>query len=223
MTEALSCIEKVTGTGDVKATIIILHGLGADGNDFVPFTSELNLTSVGNVRYLFPSAPTRPVTINGGYVMRAWYDILGADLQRREDEAGLRVSQQQITALIDREVARGVPANRIILGGFSQGCAMTFQVGLRYKERLGGLLAMSGYVPLLASLDTERSDANRLTPIFMAHGQADAVITIGRARSSHEALKALSYDVQWHEYPMAHSVAMEEIEDINAWLLKVLD
>jgi phospholipase/carboxylesterase len=222
MTEALSSIEKVTGTGDVKATIIILHGLGADGNDFVPFTSELNLQAIGNVRFIFPSAPTRPVTINGGYVMRAWYDILGADLQRREDEAGLRVSQQQITALIDREVARGVPAHRIILGGFSQGCAMTFQVGLRYKDRLGGLLAMSGYVPLLGGVDAERSDANRLTPIFMAHGQADAVITISRARASHEALKVMGYDVQWREYPMAHSVAMEEIEDISAWLLKVL-
>jgi phospholipase/carboxylesterase len=217
----LQTIERQTGA-DPKATIIILHGLGADGNDFVPFTSELDLAAVGPVRFVFPHAPTRPVTINGGYVMRAWYDILGADLVKREDERGLRESQAQIAALIDREVARGMPANRIVLGGFSQGCAMTLQTGLRYPQRLAGLLGMSGYLPLADTLDAERSDANRLAPVFMAHGQYDDIIPIARATRSRDALHALGYDVEWHAYPMPHSVVMEEIADISRWLVKVL-
>jgi phospholipase/carboxylesterase len=217
----LQLIERQTGP-DPKATIIILHGLGADGNDFVPFTSELDLSSLGPVRFVFPHAPTRPVTINGGVVMRAWYDILGVDLVKREDERGLRESQVQIAALLDREIARGMPANRIVLGGFSQGCAMTLQTGLRYPQRLAGLLGMSGYVPLLDSLEAERSDANRLVPIFMAHGQFDDIIPIARATRSRDALHAQGYDVQWRDYPIPHSVAMEEIADINRWLVKVL-
>jgi phospholipase/carboxylesterase len=217
----LQIIERQTGP-DPKATIIILHGLGADGNDFVPFTSELDLAAVGAVRFVFPHAPTRPVTINGGYVMRAWYDILGVDLVKREDERGLRESQAQIAALIDREVARGMPASRIVLGGFSQGCAMTLQTGLRYPQRLAGLLGMSGYLPLADTLDAERSDANRLAPVFMAHGQFDDIIPIARATRSRDALHALGYDVEWHDYPMPHSVVMEEIADISRWLVKVL-
>jgi phospholipase/carboxylesterase len=220
-TAPLQLIERSTGDNP-KATIIILHGLGADGNDFVPFTTELDLGAVGPVRFIFPNAPTRPVTINGGYVMRAWYDILGVDLQRREDEAGLRESQSQITALLDREIERGMPAHRIVLGGFSQGCAMTLQTGLRYKHRLGGLLGMSGYLPLAASTAAERSDANQLVPIFMAHGQQDDIIPIARATTTRDTLKAMGYDVQWHDYAMPHSVVMEEIADINRWLLKVL-
>ncbi len=217
----LQVIERQTGA-DPKATIIILHGLGADGNDFVPFTSELDLSAVGPVRFVFPHAPTRPVTINGGHVMRAWYDILGVDLVKREDEQGLRESQAQITALIDREVGRGMPANRIVLGGFSQGCAMTLQTGLRYPQRLAGLLGMSGYLPLGNTLEAERSDANRLVPVFMAHGQFDDIIPIARATRSRDALHALGYDVEWHDYPMPHSVVMDEIADIGRWLVKVL-
>ncbi len=220
-TTDLQIIERQTGA-DPKATVIILHGLGADGNDFVPFTSELDLSAIGPVRFVFPHAPTRPVTINGGYVMRAWYDILGVDLVKREDEEGLRESQAQIAALIDREVARGMPANRIVLGGFSQGCAMTLQTGLRYPQRLGGLLGMSGYLPLASSLEAERSDANRLAPVFMAHGQFDDIIPITRATGSRDALHKLGYDVEWHDYPMPHSVVMEEITDISRWLVKVL-
>ncbi len=220
-TNPLQLIERSTGENP-KATVIILHGLGADGNDFVPFTTELDLSAIGPVRFIFPNAPTRPVTINGGYVMRAWYDILGTDLQKREDETGLRASQSQITALLDREVERGMPAHRIVLGGFSQGCAMTLQTGLRYKHRLGGLLGMSGYLPLAASIAAERSDGNQLVPIFMAHGQQDDIIPIARATTTRDTLKALGYDVQWHDYPMPHSVVMEEIADINRWLLKVL-
>ena len=204
------------------ASIIILHGLGADGNDFVPIAQELDLASVGPVRFVFPSAPTRPVTINGGYVMRAWYDILGTEVARREDEAGLRESQALIEALIADERARGMAANRIVLAGFSQGCAMTFMAGLRHGERLGGLLGMSGYLPLAELTATERSAANAGVPIFQAHGSADPMITMARATASRDALVALGYPVEWHAYPMPHSVCPQEIVDMNRWLLRVL-
>jgi len=204
------------------ASIIILHGLGADGNDFVPIAQELDLASVGPVRFVFPSAPTRPVTINGGYLMRAWYDILGTEVARREDEAGLRASQAQIEALIANERARGVKANRIVLAGFSQGCAMTFMAGLRHGERLAGLLGMSGYLPLADLTATERSAANADVPIFQAHGSADPMITMARATASRDALIALGYPVEWHAYPMPHSVCPQEIVDMNRWLLRVL-
>jgi phospholipase/carboxylesterase len=204
------------------ASIIILHGLGADGNDFLPIAQELDLASVGPVRFVFPSAPSRPVTINGGYVMRAWYDILGTDLARREDEAGLRESQGLIEALIVKERARGIAANRIVLAGFSQGCAMTFMAGLRHAERLGGLLGMSGYLPLADLTATERSAANVGVPIFQAHGSADPMITMARATASRDALVALGYPLEWHAYPMPHSVCPQEIVDMNHWLLRVL-
>ena len=217
----LETIEHETGP-DPRASIIILHGLGADGNDFVPIAQELDLASVGPVRFVFPSAPTRPVTINGGYLMRAWYDILGTEVARREDEAGLRASQAQIEALIANERARGVKANRIVLAGFSQGCAMTFMAGLRHGERLAGLLGMSGYLPLADLTATERSAANADVPIFQAHGSADPMITMARATASRDALIALGYPVEWHAYPMPHSVCPQEIVDMNRWLLRVL-
>jgi len=204
------------------AAIIVLHGLGADGNDFVPIARELDLASVGPVRFVFPSAPTRPVTINGGYVMRAWYDILGTEVAKREDEAGLRESQALIEGLIANERARGVAANRIVLAGFSQGCAMTLMVGLRHDERLAGLLGMSGYLPLTDLTATERSAANAGVPIFQAHGSADPMITMARASASRDALVALGYPVEWHAYPMPHSVCPQEIVDMNRWLLRVL-
>lgn len=218
---SLEVLEQCTGDQPV-ASIIILHGLGASCEDFVPFVREFDLARVGAVRFLFPNAPERPVTINGGYVMRAWYDILGADLQRREDEAGLRESQALVAALIDREVARGMPAHRIVLGGFSQGCAMTLQTGLRYPQRLAGLLGMSGYLPLAETLQAERHAANASTPIFLAHGQHDDIIPLSRAAASRHQLQALGYEVQWHQYPMPHTVAIEEVADINHWLLNVL-
>ena len=204
------------------ASIIILHGLGADGNDFVPVAQELDLTSVGPVRFVFPHGPTRPVTLNGGYVMRAWYDILGLDGAQREDEAGLRASQALVEALIAKERARSIKANRIVLAGFSQGCAMVLMAGLRHGERLAGLLGMSGYLPLAAQTATERSAANAGVPIFQAHGTADTVIQIARATQSRDALLALGYPVEWHAYPMPHSVCAQEIADMNRWLLKVL-
>ena len=204
------------------ASIIILHGLGADGRDFVPVAQELDLTSVGPVRFVFPSAPTRPVTINGGYVMRAWYDILGTGAPRREDEAGLRESQAAIDALIERERERGIEASRIVLAGFSQGCALAFMTGLRHGERLAGLLGMSGYLPLAELTAAERSAANAAVPIFQAHGSADPMITMARATASRDALVALGYPVEWHAYPRPHSVCPQEIADMNRWLLRVL-
>jgi phospholipase/carboxylesterase len=204
------------------AAIVVLHGLGADGNDFVPIARELRLGAVGPVRFVFPHAPVRPVTINNGLRMRAWYDILGAELVRREDEAGLRSSLAQVEALLEREKVRGVPASRIVLAGFSQGCAMALLAGLRHRERLAGIAGLSGYLPLAASTAAERSDANALAPIFMAHGSHDNVVVPARGRDSCELLRKLGYTVEWHEYPMAHSVCQEELADLERWLLRVL-
>jgi phospholipase/carboxylesterase len=218
---ALQVIEAQTGDNPT-ATILIMHGLGADGRDFMPVAEQMDLSSVGPVRFLFPSAPTMPVTINGGYVMPAWYDILGTDLVRREDEGGLRQSQAAIDALVDNEIARGVAANRIVVAGFSQGCAMALMTGLRFKQRLGGIAALSGYLPLAATTAAERAAVNADLPIFMAHGTRDPVVPIARAEASREALQALGYRVDWHPYPMEHSVCPQEIVDLQAWLLRVL-
>jgi phospholipase/carboxylesterase len=217
----LETIDRETGV-DPRASVIVLHGLGADGNDFVPVARELDLSAAGPVRFVFPHAPVIPVTINGGYEMRAWYDILGADLVRREDEAGLRKSLGAVEALIAREKSRGVPASRIVLAGFSQGCAMALLTGVRHAERLGGIVGLSGYLPLAASTAAERHPANDGTPVFLAHGRADPVVPIDRAIASRDALQALGHPVEWHEYPMAHSVCAEEIGDLNRWLLAVV-
>jgi phospholipase/carboxylesterase len=218
MTTNLQSIETETAPNPT-ASVIILHGLGADGNDFVPVASELDLRAIGPVRFVFPHAPTRPVTINGGYVMRAWYDILGLDSQQREDEAGLRESQSLVEGLIAREKARGVAARRIVLAGFSQGGAMTLMTGLRHDERLAGLVGLSGYLPLAAKAEAERHAANRDVPIFLAHGTQDPIIPIVRARASRDALVAMGHAVDWHEYAMPHSVCAEEIADLERWLL----
>lgn len=212
-----------TETGDKPtATILIMHGLGADGRDFLPVAEQLDLSSVGPVRFLFPSAPSLPVTINGGYVMPAWYDILGTDLVRREDEGGLRQSQATIDALITKEIDRGIAAHRIVVAGFSQGCAMALMTGLRFHQRLGGIAALSGYLPLATTTAAERSAVNAGLPIFMAHGTRDGVVPIARAEASRDALAALGYGVDWHPYPMEHSVCPQEIADLQAWLLRVL-
>jgi Predicted esterase len=204
------------------ASVIWLHGLGADGSDFVPIVRELDLSGCPPIRFIFPTAPTMPVTINGGYVMRAWYDIFAPDLVRREDEPGLRASQAAIETLIAQERARGIPSERILLAGFSQGCAMTLQTGLRHPERLAGLMCLSGYLPLAATIEAERHGANHDTPIFMAHGTMDPVVVLERAVKSRELLTQLGHKVEWHDYPMQHSVCGEEVEDIGAWLTKVL-
>ncbi|MCW5300089.1 alpha/beta hydrolase [Herbaspirillum lusitanum] len=204
------------------AAVIWLHGLGADGNDFVPIVRELDLSGSQAIRFIFPTAPTMPVTINGGYVMRAWYDIFTPDLVRREDEPGLRASQALVEALIAREKARGIPAERIVLAGFSQGCAMTLQTGLRHPEKLAGLMCLSGYLPLAATIAAEAHSVNQTTPVFMAHGRQDPVVVMQRAEQSRNLLNTLGYQIEWHEYQMQHSVCLEEIEDIGHWLGRVL-
>jgi len=225
MSTRLQSIE-VHPEGDAVATVIVLHGLGADGTDFLPFADQIDLSRIGAVRWLLPRAPVRPVTVNNGYRMRAWYDIFEFGAQQsknpREDDAGLRESFAAVQALIEREVARGVPANKIVLGGFSQGCAIALGAGLRYGQRLAGLAGMSGYLPIASTTAAERRDANALTPIFLAHGQHDPVIGLDRAASSRDALKSLGYGVEWHEYPMEHSVSAEEVADLQRFLLKVL-
>lgn len=205
-----------------QIAIIWLHGLGADGNDFVPLVRELDLKGLPGIRFVFPHAKTIPVTINGGYVMRAWYDITGAELTRREDETGLRDSQHDVEALIAREKARGIPASRILLAGFSQGCAMTLQTGLRHPEKLAGMLCLSGYLPLADKVGHERTEESLATPIFMAHGRQDPVVPFLRAQQSRDALKSMGYEVEWHEYQMQHTLCLEEVQDISAWLQKVL-
>ena len=205
-----------------RASVIILHGLGADGTDFLPMADELDLAAVGPVRFLMPRAPVRRVTINGGQPMRAWYDILGVDLVKREDEVGLRDSMQQVGQLIDREVARGVPASRIVLAGFSQGCAVALGAGLRHPERLAGLVGMSGYVPLADTSAAERHAVSQGLPVFLAHGRSDGIVPLARGTAGRDLLQGLGCDVEWHDYPMEHSVCMEEIVALRRWLLKVL-
>lgn len=213
---------EVHGAEPATASIIVLHGLGADGTDFLPFADEIDLGGVGPVRWVFPRAPVRPVTINNGYRMRAWYDIVAADLVRREDEAGLRESAREVLALIEREVQRGVAASRIVLAGFSQGCAVTLLAGLRCPQRLAGLAGMSGYLPLAATTAAEAHPASRDAPIFLAHGRRDGVVAFERGAAARDELQQLGHAVEWHEYPMEHSVCAEEIADLQAWLQRVL-
>ncbi len=222
MTKLLETIQVETASNPT-VSVIWMHGLGADGSDFVPIVLELDLSGCPAIRFIFPHAPTMPVTINNGYVMRAWYDILATDLVRREDESGLRASQAAIEQLIAQEKARGIPANRIVLAGFSQGCAMAIQTGLRHPEKLAGLLCLSGYVPLSGVIASERHPENQNTPIFMAHGRGDPVVPIDRAEMSRDLLQALGYQIEWHEYMMPHSVCEEEIDDIGVWFKRVLD
>jgi phospholipase/carboxylesterase len=217
----LDLIEAESGP-DPTATILILHGLGADGNDFVPIAEELDLESIGPVRFIFPHAPVMPVTINGGYRMRAWYDILGFEEGSPQDEQGLRRSQALVEAILQREQERGMPSDRIVLAGFSQGCAMALLAGLRHPHKLAGIAGLSGYLPLSATTQAERSPANLQTPIFLAHGTHDEVVHLDRGEASRDLLQKLGHRVEWHEYLMGHSVSPLEIEELNAWLVRVL-
>lgn len=216
-----SPIEIETGPAP-RAAVLLMHGLGDEGRSFVPLVQELGpaLEAAGGVRFVFPNAPAMPVTINGGYRMPAWYDILGP--AGPEDEAGLRRSQAAIEALIAAEAGRGIPASRIVLAGFSQGCAMALLTGLRQPERLAGIAGLSGYLPLAALTAAEAHAANRATPIFLAHGTQDDVVPLARAEASRDALRALGYEVQWHSYPMAHSLCREEVDALGAFLARVL-
>lgn len=208
------------------ATVIWMHGLGADGNDFVPIVNEIDLSAIkGGIRFVFPHAPVRAVTINNGHRMRAWYDISFGDLEgntRKADEKGLRESQMQITQLIARENQRGIPANKIVLAGFSQGGAIALQTGLRHPEQLAGVMALSTYLPLAESFAQEATPANAKTAVFMAHGTQDPVVPYAMGSASRARLLQAAYAVDWHEYPMPHSVCLEEISDIGRWLGKVL-
>ncbi|MRW87311.1 carboxylesterase [Pseudoduganella sp. FT26W] len=221
MSQLLQTIEKETGPNPTVA-IIWMHGLGADANDFVPMLHELDLAGLPAIRFIFPNADTMPVTVNGGYVMRAWYDIIATDLGRQEDEAGLRASQVKVEALMARENARGIPNERIILAGFSQGCAMTLQTGLRQKSKLAGMLCLSGYVPIAPKAAAEHTPESLATPIFLVHGRMDPVIAIARATASRDLLVEWGYHVEWHEYAMQHSLCQQEVDDISAWLKRVL-
>jgi phospholipase/carboxylesterase len=214
----MEAIEIQTGSKPA-ASIIWLHGLGADGHDFEPIVPELKLAKP--VRFVFPHAPVRPVTINQGMRMRAWYDILQFG-GGPEDEAGIRASQHLIEELISKEKGQGLPVAKIVVAGFSQGGAVALQTALRYPERLAGVLALSSYLPLAGSLRSERSPANQDIPIFMAHGRYDDVIPLRRAEESRKLLEAAGYHVEWHEYPMPHSVCAEEIADIAAFLARIV-
>jgi phospholipase/carboxylesterase len=220
MAGLLEAIE-IESAKNPTASVIWLHGLGADGNDFAPIIPALQLPKTP-IRFVFPHAPVQPVTINGGMRMRAWYDISDGAI-RREDEAGVRASQGLIEALIAREKERGTAAERLVLAGFSQGGAIALQTGLRHAERIAGIMALSTYLPIADKFPAEAGAANRDVPIFMAHGSYDPVIPLARAEESRAILQSLGYAVEWREYPMQHSVCPEEVTDIGAWLRKVLD
>ena len=225
METILEAIEIETGKNP-GASVIWMHGLGADGNDFVPIVNELKLDGTPAIRFVFPHAPMRPVTIDNGYVMRAWYDVSFGDLEgqsRRADEKGVRESQAHITALIEREARRGVAAEKIVLAGFSQGGAIALQTGLRYPRKLAGVMALSTYLPLAESLPQEAAPANKPTPIFMAHGLYDPLVPLMMGAGSMTLLTGLGYAVEWRQYPMPHSVCPQEIQDIGAWLRRVLN
>lgn len=218
----LEYVERAIGS-EPSNCVIWLHGLGADGYDFEPLVPELDLPAETAVRFIFPHAPRQPVTINGGMVMRAWYDITGTEMIRQEDEAGIRRSAAAIQDLIRKENARGIATGNIILAGFSQGGAIALHTGLRYPESLAGILALSTYLPLSARLEREAQAANQSTPIFMAHGLYDPVIPLILAESSRKRLQQAGYNVEWHTYPMPHAVSPDEIRDISHWFRQRLD
>ncbi|GAB6043900.1 alpha/beta hydrolase [Endothiovibrio diazotrophicus] len=223
MTEPLlPCIE-IEPPSAADAAVIWLHGLGADGHDFAGIVPQLRLPPTAAIRFLFPHAPEMPVTLNNGYVMRAWYDLYSLDLSGGEDEAGIRASAARLEALVAREVARGVAEERVVLAGFSQGGAVALHAGLRHPARLGGVMALSTYLPLRAKAVQERREEGQETPCFVAHGEFDPVIPPQAGRHTAEQLEGWGMGCEFHEYPMDHSVHPQEIEHIRAWLLRVLD
>ena len=210
---------EIPAPGIHRWSVVWLHGLGADGHDFEPIVPELRLPADHGVRFVFPHAPQRAVTINGGMRMRAWYDIASPDLAAGEDEAGIRESAAIVERLLAAERERGIPAGRIVLAGFSQGGAIALHAGLRHAQRLAGIVALSAYLPLAQRLEGELGDANRDTPVFQAHGEQDPVVPLALARASHEHLARLRPAPEWHAYPMPHSVCAQEIDDLRAWLV----
>ena len=219
MADLIEHLELNTGANP-KGTVIWMHGLGADCWDFVPIVKELGVPPDLPLRFIFPQASSRPITINGGQVMPGWYDISMAELERKADETGIRASQLAIDALIEREMSRGISADNIVLAGFSQGGAIALQCALRCKHRLGGVMALSTYLTLADSLGAERTLVNTGIPILMAHGTQDPVVPLSLARTSKATLASHGYQVEWREYPMQHAVCGPEIEDIASWLKK---
>ncbi len=209
-------------TVPARASVIWLHGLGADGHDFVPIVPELGLPDDAGIRFVFPHAPVRPVTLNGGVPMRAWYDILGLTQADRQDSSGIRESEQRVRGYIQRELDVGIPAQKIVLAGFSQGGAVALHTGLRYEQSLAGIMALSTYLPLQDSLAAEAAPANRNAAVLACHGTHDPVLPLAWGEQARDVLQALGCSVSWHSYPMQHQVCMEEIEDIAAWLRKRL-
>jgi len=208
--------------GPVRAAVIWLHGLGADKHDFEPVAAELGLPAELGVRFVFPNAPVRPVTINNGMRMRAWFDIYGFGASLHEDETGIRESEGALRSLVEAQKALGLAARRIVVAGFSQGGAIALQAGLRYPETLAGILALSTYLPLAGAVEAERSAASLSTPLWMAHGSLDMLIPAAFARASRQALEKMGYSVEWREYAMEHSVCLEEVRDIAEWLGRIL-
>lgn len=213
----LASVERETGP-EPRHSVIWLHGLGADGNDFVPIVPDLVDNAWPALRFVFPHAPVQPVSVNGGVPMRAWYDIFGFDARAPQDEAGIRRAIGAVEALIAREHERGVPSERIVLAGFSQGGAIALAAGLRHAQPLAGIVALSTYLPISATLAPERSAANARVPIFWGHGSADPIVVLQRGLDSRTLLEGLGYTIDWHTYPMPHSVCAEEITDLRHWL-----
>ena len=220
-THRLPAVELQTGPKP-SATVIWLHGLGADGHDFEPIVPELGLPNDLNVRFVFPHAPSMPVSINGGYIMPAWYDIKHTDIGHQQDERGILESSRLIQMMIDREEMHGIASDRIILAGFSQGGAMALHVGLRQGEPLAGILALSCYLPLAETIEKEMRPETVKSPIFMAHGVEDPIVPFALGDNGHRKLESLGYSVEWHSYPMEHSVCHEEIIKIGQWITSVL-
>jgi phospholipase/carboxylesterase len=217
----LETIDIETAPGP-DAAVIWMHGLGADGHDFEPVVPQIVRRGERAWRFVFPHAPVRPVSINNGMRMRAWYDLLGFDRKAAEDAAGFRATDTEVSALIGREIERGIAPGRVVLAGFSQGGAVTLYTGLRYPQRLAGLMVLSSYLPLRQTLPVERAPANAGVPIFMAHGIEDPVLPMSLGRESRDFLKSLGFDVEWHQYRMPHSVSEAEIADIRQFLFRVL-
>lgn len=219
MVKTLDCVEVSVGTG-TDWSIIWLHGLGADGHDFEPIVPELGLPAGVGVRFVFPHAPMRPVTINGGMVMRAWYDIYGFDSSGPVDKAGMQESGSQVEALIQRELERGTANERILVAGFSQGGAIALQYAVTTPRKLAGIVGLSTYLPLARELDSQA--ANKTTPFFMAHGTLDPILPVGLGQAARGWLDERGYSVEWHEYPMAHQVCAEEIAHLSKWLSTIM-
>ncbi len=220
--QSISTIEINPKHKEPEVSIVWLHGLGADGNDFAPLVPMLNLPEEVGIRYVFPNAPHRPVTVNNGYVMPAWYDILGLSGDSKEDEAGILQMEKSIVDLLEQEQQKGIPSHKIILAGFSQGGAMALFTALRYSKPLAGIMGLSTYLPLANKLLTTVNKENTKTPIFLGHGELDNIVPMAWGMFSYESLKKLGHQVEWHAYPASHSVVSEEILDISTWIEKTI-